>query len=217
MKHPKFINGEFYHIYNRGVDRRNIFSDSYDLYRFFQSMDEFNVSEPIGSIYEASFLDLAVTAKRKRKRLVKFIAYCMNPNHYHFILQQAKEGGLSEFIKRLAGGYTWYFNNKYHRSGSLFQGTFKAKRIDSNEYLLHLSAYVNLNYKVHKLGGLTAKLIKSSWDEYIANDSEAFCEKQIISEQFSKSYDYKKFAEDSLIDIVARQQRDKDFGGLLLE
>lgn len=217
MKHPKFANGEFYHVYNRGVDKRNIFADSYDLHRFFQSMDEFNVAEPIGSIYEASFLDPTVTSKRKRKRLVKIIAYCLNPNHHHFILQQVRENGVSEFMKRLAGGYTWYFNNKHKRSGSLFQGTFKAKHINSNEYLLHLSAYVNLNHRVHQLGGLTAKLTKASWDEYASNSSESFCEKKIILDQFSNRRDYKKFAEDSLIDIVERKQRDKEFGGLLLE
>ena len=217
MKHPPFANNEFYHIYNRGVDRRKIFSDQYDLRRFFQSMDEFNVSEPIGSIYESSFLDQSVLLKRKKKRLVNFIAYCLNPNHIHFVIQQVREGGVSELMKRLFGGYTWYFNKKYNRSGSLFQGTFKAKHVDSNEYLLHLSAYVNLNYHTHQLGGLTAKLYKSSWDEFIDSGTGGFCNKNIILEQFRSSREYKQFAESSLKDIAERKNRDKEFCEILLE
>jgi len=185
--------------------------------RFFQCMDEFNAVDPIGSIYEASFLEPDIRLKRKQKRLVKFIAYCLNPNHYHFLLQQIKDGGISEFMKRLAGGYTWHFNNKYHRSGSLFQGTFKAKHVDSNEYLLRLSAYVNLNHRVHKLGGETAKLSKSSWEEYAGKASGKFCEKKIILEQFRGLGEYKEFAEGSLVDILEKKTMDKELNELLLE
>ncbi len=217
MKKPPLVNGEFYHIYNRGTDRRKIFLDFYDLQRFFQSMDEFNAVKPIGSIYEISFLDPRIRAKQKSKRLIKFIAYCLNPNHYHFILQQIASGGISEFMKRLSGGYTWYFNNKYKRSGVLFQGTFKNKHIDVNEYLLHLSAYVNLNDHVHRLGGETAKLCKSSWDEYAKKASGNFCDKKIILEQFQNEREYKKFAESSLADILDKKQRDKELNNLLLE
>lgn len=223
MKNPRFVNGEFYHVYNRGTDKRRIFSNQDDLERFFMSMDEFNAVEPSGSLYELSFLDPSVKLKKKRKRLVRFVAYCLNPNHYHFILRQVANGGISEFMKRLGGGYTWYFNHNQKRSGYLFQGAFKAKHIDSNEYLLHLSAYVNLNHQVHQLGGQfggmqpPAKLIKSSWDEYVNNNSEGFCEKKIILEQFKNTNEYKKFAESSLIDIVERKQQDKELAGLLLE
>ena len=211
MKRPQFITSEYYHVYNRGVDRRKIFSDKYDLDRFFQCMDEFNSLNPIGSIYENTFLDDSVKAKRKSKRLVEFVAYCLNPNHYHFILKQVREGGISEFMKRLGGGYTWYFNNK--RSGALFQGLFKAVHVDTNEYLLHLSAYVNLNFRSHQLGGLTAKLVKSSWAEYTENFAESICTKKIILDQFKNKKEYKQFAEDSLADIVEKKQRDKEFSG----
>ena len=87
MKRPHFTTGEYYHIYNRGVDKRKIFSDNYDLARFLQCMDEFNSVSPIGSIYENSFLNESVRLKRKSKALVEFVAYCINPNHYHFILK----------------------------------------------------------------------------------------------------------------------------------
>lgn len=220
MKKPKLLNGEYYHIYNRGVDKRNIFMDSYDLARFFQCMDEFNTVNPIGSLYESSFLDSSVRAMRRNKNLVQFIAYCLNPNHYHFIIKQIANGGIAEFMKRLNGGYTWYFNNKYKRSGALFQGRFKAVHAGTNEYLLHLSAYVNLNNLVHKLplGGSTAKLVKSSWEEYEREESHSgFCKTGVILEQFKNKVEYKQFTKSSLADIIDRKERKKEMAELLLE
>ena len=67
--------------------------------------------------------------------LVQIICYCLNPNHYHLLLKEIKDGGISEFMKRVGGGYTWYFNNKHKRSGTLFQGRFKSVHIKSNEQL----------------------------------------------------------------------------------
>ncbi len=213
MRKVSFVNGEFYHIYNRGVDKRNTFEDREDLDRFFQSMDEFNTMEPIGSIYENSFRKKNVQlggSTSKLDKLVDFVCYCINPNHYHFVLLQLVDNGISEFMKRLSGGYTYYFNNKNKRSGTLFQGTFKSVHINSNEYLLHISAYVNLNNKVHQLGGLTSKLVKSSWDEYVGKSKGrqiVFCEKDIILSQFKNSTEYKVFAESSLNDILQHKSQ----------
>ena len=229
MRKVPFINGEHYHVYNRGVDKRNIFLSEKDIERFLQSMEEFNVINPIGSLYQNSFVKRGglgcQTAKPAEKsiKLVEFVTYCINPNHYHFILRQVSDGGISEFMKRLGGGYTWFFNNKYNRNGVLFQGKFKAIHIDSNEYLLHLSAYVNLNYQVHnKLGGPTAKLTRTSWNEYMRrkNKNEKqkdFCEKSIVLGQFNNLLEYQKFAESSLQDILKKKKNQKEFNGLLLE
>src|SRR5437868_10728186 len=130
MRKTSFVTGEFYHVYNRGIDKRNIFSDAKDIARFFQSMQEFNNIETIGSIYENSFSSplgsLASKLRKPNKRLVNFICYCLNPNHYHFLLEQIAEKGIEKFLHRLGTGYTKYFNIKNKRSGSLFQGTFKA-------------------------------------------------------------------------------------------
>ena len=217
MRKIKFANGEFYHVYNRGVDKRNIFADKYDVERFFQGMDEFNTLQPIGSLYESSFLATEVKTKRKSKKLINFIAYCLNPNHYHFILEQLVDNGISQFMKRLGGGHSWYFNNRYKRSGALFQGQFKAKHIDSNEYLLRLSAYVNLNFKVHQLGDRVAKLVRSSWEEYTLSSQVKFCKKDIILSQFNSSKEYKAFALDALPDLMERKQREKEVTDLLIE
>ena len=208
-----FADGEYYHVFNRGVDKRIIYADQYDMDRFFKSLVEFNVVDPIGSLYENSFLQLGGPTAKLSERLVNIIAYCLNPNHYHLILEQLVDGGISEFMKRL-GGYAWYFNNKYERSGALFQGRFKAIHIDSNEYLLHLSAYVNLNNKVHRIKG---ESFRSSWNEYLNKNKTSLSKLNIILRQFSNSGEYKDFAESSLKDILGRKERRKEMEGLLLE
>jgi len=218
MRKTPFVNGEFYHIYNRGIDKRILFSDETDVERFVQSMSEFNKIEPIGSIYENSF--------RKEKanppqQLVKFISYCVNPNHFHFLLEQLVDRGIEKFLHRLGTGYTKYFNNRHSRSGSLFQGPFKAIHLESNEYLLHLSVYVNLNDRIHQLGSLASKLVdsRSSWTEYIEGRLKipSFCDTDIILGQFSSKKDYEIFAEEALQSIIERKDREKELAILLLE
>ena len=194
--------GEYYHIYNRGVDKRPIFNDYEDLGRFFQSMKEFNSVKPIGSIFENSFDKTKIT----QDKLVEFVCYCLNPNHYHFILRQLIENGISEFMKRM-GGYTWYFNNRQKRNGALFQGTFKSNHINSNEYLLHVSAYVNLN---NRFKGKPYLLSKSSWDEYLGKENDCVCNTEIIVGQFKTPKDYEKFALSSLEDIIKRKEFEKE-------
>lgn len=221
MNKPSFANQELYHIYNRGVDKRIVFLDQEDILRFFQSMNEFNSINPIGSIYENSFRNQLgnrtpklITESTNTEKLVEFIAYCLNPNHYHFIVKQISDNGVSKFMQKLGTGYSNFFNEKYDRSGSLFQGKFKARHINSNEYLLHLSAYVNLNDKVHKLsnnnqlGSPTPKLIvsKTSWDEYVTSFNDTtFCKKDMVLKQFTDGLDYKRFAENSLKSILERK------------
>lgn len=207
MRKIPFVGNEYYHIYNRGVDKRDMLLDSYDLDRFMKSMREFNVVRPIGSIYE----------NRDRKReskasiiqevspLVKFVVYGINPNHFHFILEQTEERGIEKFMHRLGTGFSKYFNAKYQRSGSLFQGKFKAIHIDSNEYLLHLSAYINLNDRAHNRGSKASMLCKTSWDEYLGKGSDELCDKNIILGQFKNASGYRKFAEESLEGIIQRK------------
>lgn len=218
MRKISFVTGEHYHIYNRGIDKRDIFSYQRDVSRFLKSMVAFNVLEPIGSIYEDSFNQLGGSAS-KRNKLIEFVAYCLNPSHYHFVVRQIAEKGIEKFMHRLGTGYTMHFNEKEKRSGSLFQGRFKAVHIDSNEYLLHVSAYVNLNDRVHKLGGSASKLIesRSSWGEYTNPEVRGICQKEIVLEQFRNPNEYKEFALSSLESIKQRKEELEDIREFLLE
>lgn len=220
MRKIQFVNGEYYHIYNRGVDKRVVFNNNDNLGRFLKSMKEFNIIEPIGSIYEHSFLrnELGSLAPKsqapKSHKLVKFICYCLNPNHYHFLVQQVSNDGIKKFMHRIGTGYTNYFNEKYKRAGSLFQGNYKATHVDLNEYLLHISAYINLNNRVHfrQLGSLASKLaFKSSWEEYIDNTNDnGICDKGVILSQFKNGLEYKKFAEEAL-ELIKERKEIEDF------
>ncbi|OGF61779.1 hypothetical protein A2662_04380 [Candidatus Giovannonibacteria bacterium RIFCSPHIGHO2_01_FULL_45_33] len=211
MRKVKFINGGFYHIFNRGTDKRTIFADNYDFERFLQGMREFNSLKPIGSIYENSFRN---QLRFPTPKLVNIVAYCLNPNHFHLILEQTKNGGISEYLKKIGGGYANYFNAKYKRSGTLFQGRFKSIYIDSNTYLLHLSAYVNLNNKVHKIKD---QKFRSSWAEYIGDSNTRLCNPKIILDQFKNQKEYRDFAESSLLDMLQRKEMRKEMESLLLE
>lgn len=210
MRKVPFVNSEFYHVYNRGVDKRDIFSNQYDLDRFFQSMDEFNVIEPIGSIYQNSFQKQNRLSGSTTK-LVHVVAYCLNHNHYHLLLEQVCDRGIEKFMHKLSTGYTRYFNDRNKRNGALFQGRFKAIHIDSNEYLLHVSAYINLNDRIHQLSGSTTKLpMKSSWEEYMnIYPPQDFCKKDMILGQFNTTDEYKTFAEETMEGIVEMRKEDK--------
>ncbi len=206
-KHPPFVVGEYYHVYNRGTDKRNIFVDERDLHRFWESLFDFNQTDPIGSVYELSFEKKSGKVS-KRKPLVQFIAYCINPNHFHFLVTPLKERGIERFMQRLGNGYTKYFNNRHKRSGVLFQGKFKSRYVDSNEYLLHLSAYINAN---DKLGHRMSKLSKSGMKEFSGEIlGKKLCNTEIILDQFENKKDYKDFVSSSFEDIVLRKEMLKE-------
>lgn len=214
MRKVSFAEGEFYHIYNRGTDKRAIFLDDRDFARFLQSMVEFNNLEPVGGLFVNSFRKTQLRGRtsklnegtEKEERLVEVVAYCLNPNHFHFILKQVSEKGIEKFMQRLGTGYTMYFNHKYDRTGALFQGKFKAVHIDSNEYLLHVSAYVNLNFQVHQLRSSTPQY-RTSWGEYMGSmkNARGMCYIDPVLGQFRNRQAYSEFAETSLRGTLERR------------
>ncbi|MFA5791483.1 MAG: transposase [Candidatus Paceibacterota bacterium] len=165
MRETPLINEEIYHIYNRGVDKRDIFSTSFDLERFLISMKYFNTKKPVGSIYQCKLQKNKNNLVSGIIPLVEILSYNILPNHFHFILKQKIDGGVSEFMKRLLGGYTNYFNDKQKRSGSLFQGRFKSIHVDNDDYLLILLGYVNYNDFIHNISDKKKKFTKSSIKE----------------------------------------------------
>lgn len=209
MRKTKFVEGEYYHVYNRGTDKRKIFMDEKDFFRFWDSLFDFNQTEPIGSMYEFSFKKKSEGQDKKAKPLVQFVAYCINPNHFHFLITPLQERGVEKLMQRLGNGYTKYFNNKHKRSGVLFQGRFKSKHVDSNEYLLHLSAYINAN---NILGHRMSKFSRSSMSEFSdkALNQRKLCNTEIILKQFRNKKEYEEFVSESLKDIELRKEMEKE-------
>lgn len=159
MRKIKFVEGEIYHIYNRGVEKRDIFTNNDDRFRFIHDLFEFNDSQPaINLYYKKPFLQSHETKshkieRKKRNILVEILLFVMMPNHFHLLLRQRKKNGIAEFMHKLGLGYTMYFNQKYQRTGSLFQGTYKAILVERESHFIHLPYYLHLNPLALKFPG----------------------------------------------------------------
>jgi REP element-mobilizing transposase RayT len=207
IRKHNFVVGEYYHIYNRGTDKRKIILEKNDLDRFLKSIKEFNTLEPIGSIYELSFEKEKLEFSGRATKLVSIVAFCVNPNHFHFLITPLVEKGVERFMHKI-GGYARYFNEKYKRNGTLFQGKFKSKYVLDNKYLLHLSAYINMNNR-NDLGDSIFKLSKSSLEEYTKDEKgvkPGMCDTKIVLDQFNNKKEYLNFALESWCDTRAQKK-----------
>ncbi|MFA5773187.1 MAG: transposase [Candidatus Paceibacterota bacterium] len=212
IRKQPLVTGEMYHIYNRGVDKRDIFSDKNDIYRFIESIKEFNRIEKIDSLANLRKIksNSQIGAKPLSEGpLVEIIGYCLNPNHFHFILRQSNDNGITKFMHKLLGGYTSYFNIKNSRSGSLFQGTFKSQTITNEDYFNKLIGYVNKNYQIHSIPENKNDLVFSGDYEYENNKFNIISKKEgeNILEVFGGVKKFKKHC-DEIVSIV-REERGK--------
>jgi len=135
---------EFYHIYNRGTEKRILFLDADDYKRFVELLYLCNTEQQV-NIRDIRSRCKSVYDHDRGDLLVSVGAYCIMPNHYHLLLTTSREGGIAKYMGKLATSYSMYFNKKYQRSGRLFQGTYKSKFIDTDEYLKYMYAYIHLN------------------------------------------------------------------------
>jgi putative transposase len=221
MRKTNIVMDEQYHIYNRGVEKRSIFEDKEDILRFVHCMRVFNQLYPVGSIWEQRHSKQFGGSTSKSEPLVKIIAYCLNKNHYHMILESCVDDGIQKFMHRLSTGYTRYYNDKYERSGGLFQGRYKSVHIESNAQLLYLSVYVNLNNEVH--GDMNPEWFLevpfSSYKQYssikINKDVEVTCVTSIILGQYKNSSEYIKEVNRILPTIINRKEDKRN--GLLTQ
>ena len=138
---------DLYHALNRGVDKRTIFMDDQDNMRFVHDMFMFNNTESTQNISRSTMFDLrSRTSKQiQSEKLVDIHGWCLMGNHYHLLLSERIEGGLVQFLRKLNIGYAKYFNERYDRTGTLFQGRTKKLLIDNDAHLLHILNYIHLN------------------------------------------------------------------------
>jgi len=198
--------GEIYHIFNRGVGAIPIFGCNRDYRRFILTFLYYqNQNHPFQF---SKFLDLPKEEKEKLlSRLqkeknfeVEIIAYCLMPNHYHFLLRQTTKNGILNFIRLTTNSYSKYFNIKNKRKGGLFEGRFSAVRVENEKQLIHLSRYIHLN----PYSGFVVKDLKkiltypySSLKEYLDDKGSAgFCQKELIFAYFKTPKAYKEFVLD---------------------
>ena len=152
LRKVKFVPDEYYHIYNRGNDKRIIFHDNGDHNHFIKLLYLSNSKRNI-KIRDVS---KNIFDFKRENLLVHIGAYCLMPNHFHILLAQTEEGSISKFMQKLSTAYSMYYNTKYHKTGSLFQGKFKSEYANNDKYLKYLFSYIHLN---------PIKLMKKDWKE----------------------------------------------------
>lgn len=200
-----FRNNEIYHVFNRGLDRRSIFTEKNEfervqkLIKFYRHKDipirfsQVN-HQPI-EVREKILKDLY-----KSERVVDILGYCMMPNHFHFLLKQMKDKGISTFIANVTNAYTRYFNTKHERAGNLFEGVFKAVYIETEEQLIHVSRYIHLNPVASSI--IPDEELEnyrwSSYPEYLDLSKEEISQKELILSMFKSARDYREFVNNQI-------------------
>ena len=139
-----YVENGYYHIYNRGVNKQEIFNNQQDHEVFLHFLKRYLT--PFSNLSkDEKFLKFQPTWRTDIHKKVKLIAFCLMPNHFHLLVKQFVREGMTEFMRALSNSYVRYFNETYERIGPLFQGRFKAILIETTPYLLHLTRYIHLN------------------------------------------------------------------------
>lgn len=175
-----FAPGEYYHLYNRGTDKRVIFLDDEDYERFVSLLYLCNSGIPIHRSDHTTATLHGLFLIDRETTLVDIGTYCLMPNHFHILLREYSEGGVSLFMKKLLTAYAMYFNIKYERKGTLFEGPFRSRHVGRDEYLKYLFAYIHLN----PIG-----IIDSGWKKKRIQNKKA-AEKYLDKYTYSSFLDY---------------------------
>lgn len=170
----EFSEGEYYHLYNRGVEKRKIFLNDNDRDRFLRLLYLSNGTRPF--VYRELQSKLLSEIDRG-ETLVAIGAYCLMPNHFHILVREIRPNGISAFMEKFSTGYSKYFNIKRKRVGPLFQSRFKAEHVDDDEYLKYLFSYIHLN---------PVKIIEPKWTEVGIQDRKK-------AELYLKNYRYSSY------------------------
>lgn len=197
--------GETYHIYNRGVEKRQVFIRKREYLRFMDLIYYYRFENcPIKFSYfqKSSILErnnILLNLEKQSQKLVDILTFCLMPNHFHFLLRQGTENGISKFMAKVTNGYSHYFNIFHDRVGPLFQGKFQAVRIEDYEQLIHVDRYIHLNpvsSYIIEFSGLE-NYPYSSYPEYIGIRN-GFANTQQVLSHFKNIETYKRFMKDQV-------------------
>jgi putative transposase len=197
------VTNYFYHVYNRGVEGRPTYTSTLEYRRFLNLLNYYRF-EKLPTSYsnyknypKENKIRIMNELKNQQKTQVEIINYCLMPNHFHLLLNQTAENGISNFMSKLQNGYTKYFNKRNNRYGSLFQGRFKSIIIESENQLLHVFRYIILNpYSVAVVKNIE-KLVDYPWiplKEYLQNfKKEKLLNRELILNLFTGVSSFKDF------------------------
>ena len=198
------IEGETYHIFNRGMSKQNIFFSQQDYLRILlmilygqSSVSILNTGRHVESYvkHQVFNIEQKQLEEIQKNRFVSLKSFCIMPNHFHLLVEQLEENGISKYMQKIQNSYAKYFNTKYQKSGHVLQGPFKSVHIEDNTQLLHTSAYIHRNpieikkwkknYTLYPYSSLQDYVGKNRWNNLL--------EQNIILDQFNSKDDYKKF------------------------
>lgn len=214
------VTGEIYHVFNRGVNRQPAFTDKREYKRAQQTINFYRFLKPPVPLskylkMEQAKQDEVLQTLADSKKLVEIFCYCLMPNHFHFLLKQLVDQGISKFISNLQNSYTKYFNTKHERDGSLFGDQFKTVRVETDEQLVHLSRYIHLNPYAGYIIRSIEQLEGYNWSSFpnYLQDSSSFADCQFILGYFKSKQQYIKF----VFDQADYQRRLKEIEYLLID
>lgn len=237
MKKPQFVENQIYHIYNRGVEKRDVFLTDKDYLRFIHDLFEFNDEDCVSNLtyyfnrQPKEVEPQYVRSKRKpRKLLVEILIFTLMPNHFHLLLKQKGENGIVKFMQKLGTGYSMYFNQKYERVGGLFQGRFKAVLVSEEAHFMYLPHYIHQNpISLINYGGSTSidwrKAMEflenyrwSSFPDYIGKKNfPSVTSREFLLEVFEGAKNYKKETVEFLKDREKQERSFEKIGEVLLD
>lgn len=216
-----FQQGKIYHIYNRGVEKRDVFLSDGDRWRFLQGLYLFNdesvsanllfrLEQEKGKMHFGILRDYMKKAGIERKPLVRIMADCLKPNHFHLLVEEIQKDGISRFMQKFGVGYTKYFNKKYERVGALFQGVYKAVEVQRDIHLQYLLAYINvinpgqeLEPELKSAAQDPDEILRfvesypwSTHPEYLGKRDSIIVDKGIVGKLFPTPTGYKEFVTD---------------------
>lgn len=194
---PVYANNYFYHVYNRGVAKRNLFDSDFDYLRLLKTFSFYleNENKPKFSRIDEKELHKILKIE-PQKPLVEIYAYCLMPNHFHLLLRQIIDNGISIFMRRSLDSYTRYYNVKNDRVGTLSQGRFRAVLVESDEQLIHLSRYLHLNPYISGICKDNSLYSWSSYHYYLKDKKDRLCHSDFILKMMGSSQNYREFVED---------------------
>jgi len=228
MKKPQFIEDQIYHIYNRGVEKRNIFLNDKDYLRFIHDLFEFNDEAPtlnVAYYFNSKSQEIESQHIEKernpRKLLVEILIFTLMPNHFHLVLKQRRKGGIVKFMQKLGTGYTNYFNKTYERVGGLFQGRFKAVLVSEDAHFINLPFYIHANPLDLIYGSSTPidSFIEnyrwSSFPDYIGKKNfPSITSRKFLLDFFGGEKEYKKVSQDW---VKERNEKSEEIKEIILE
>ncbi len=216
MRSLKIAPGEYYHVFNRGVNKHLIFHDTIDRVRFlflilyFQSpITLFNIGRMVKSFVRHSVFNIKKETEQNiiESKFIELTSFCLMPNHFHLIVKEVEENGTARYMQRVLNAYTKYYNAKYNKSGHLFQGPYKIVHVKSNEQLLYLSTYIHRNPRelkewLHKEN----RYPWSSYQDFLSkNRFEKLLVFNIISGQFKNKKEYEKIVKESTAKLLKEE------------